>query len=1357
MSVLLLKVQQKHRNVIKLMKRHLLHIILLIGIVCSAFIQNIHAEQYLYTKLSKNSWQIPTARTLYKENGKYLWIGTVKGIYRFNGYDFKEYGKRDNIPNEIHGQIINHISMDAQGNLWALTNEGIGIYNRNKDIFEWASEDKITKGPFFTTSLLEDGVLLSGQNKIVFYRYSNKEFTYFKKLSDLKEFEEFEELKEQAHNIRYMYVVDQAYVVIGYANKIIRMDLKGNELLSMTCPTFLSEMMVDNQHHIWTGDFNNTLSCYNEDGKLLHRFNSKNSDLGDGLILSMEQQDSLLWIGTEGEGIYVFNTQTHQTKEIKHTRGESHSFPGNSINCLYNDAQNTMWAGSVRNGVIAIRKSLIKSYTEVHEKSQKGLSNPTVLSFYQDKNSDFVWIGTDGEGINKFNLKDRTFQHYPSTKGTKIVSIVKFDENTLLLSLYTKGLFFFNIHTGELNRFYINEKELELKLPLSKAGINLFNLSSKHILAMTDQVFKYNEQTKITEKIPFDEKVGYEIVLPIQEWNKELYFFDEAAVYKLDSGVTRIEKVYEMPEEQKIEAAAMDEAGNIWMATNHGLTFYSLKNKNLNLVQNEILKNISTIAADKEGRIWMGDQGIVFVYQHDTKHLAIFAESDGIIPNQYIEKSHFITHQGDIMLGGTQGLTVIDRNFTLDTKEIPSLVVTRIRVDDKEHNEYDVHSNKEIEIPSESKRVNIQVTSIEEDILRQKLYKYEIHGANELTVESRSPFLELHNFNPGKSEVYASCSTQSGEWTSPTLVTTLCFLPAWYESNWFYTLCGLLAIVCALLILYFVIRRKENKLNVVFKEKEKHIYEEKVKFLMNINHELRTPLTLISGPLQRIILTTSSSSSNIEALKKIYRQAERMKKLLNMILDLRKMEVGESTMHIQPVEVNNWLKEVIADFSFDDITMSPHIITDLDTRIDTVNFDKEKCEIILTNLLVNAIKHSSNEGKIVVKSEMTTDKMLQISVIDEGMGLKNLNIDKLFDRYYQGNDESQGSGIGLSYAKMLVNLHHGKIGAFNNATQGATFYFQFPLDLKAGNRSCESRPYMNDLLTADTNIFTAAPSTIGTTSSQTEAQETCRYSILIVDDNVEFTTFLKDYFSSKFQTVYLAHDGKEALNQIGKIGVDVVVSDLMMPRMNGYELCQKIKSCMEYSHIPVILLTAVNEEQNKKLGYKMGADAYIAKPFETETLYEIIKSKLRIRENIKQKYMKLSVIPEPLEDTFSQVDEKFLISLNKIIIDNIANTSLDIPFVCKEIGMSRASLYNKLKALTGMSCNEYINKIRLERAIILITTTSKSFIEIADETGFANSRYFSTSFKQNTGMSPSQYRKEHGIKKEENKTDATES
>ena len=1040
------------------MQKRLFHLIFLLGIICWIYIGDIHAENYLYSKLSDQSWKLPKTQTLYNEEGKYLWIGTEKGIYRFNGYDFTFYGQ-NKTPDIFNGISTNHLYKDIKGNLWLLTDKGIGLYNRKEDCFERIEKIEEITGPFFTTCQLEDGILFAGRGKILRYDYAKEAFTLFKNFKEI----------EATYNVRYMYKADDKHIVLDYGNLIIKTDLNGHSISSIECPSLLTCMFVDANQKIWAGCYNKRLYCFNERGQKLREFSSTISDLSNEIILCMEQQDSLLWIGTDGGGINILNTHTNHIESLKHIRGEAHSFPDNSINCLYNDSQQTIWAGTVRNGIIAIRKSPIHSYTEVHENSQWGLSNSTVLSFYQDDDKDFVWIGTDGEGINKLNMKSRTFEHFPSTKGTKVFSITKFDENRLLLSLYLKGLYLFDIHTGTLSALNIRKKELINALLQSKAGINLYQFSSHQLLALTNKVYMYDKLTKITEEIPFESLKGFKIIFPIGEFNDELFMHNEAAIYKLNKAAKQIETIYEMPQGEKIKSASINLNGNIWLATDAGISYYSVTNKHLHQIQNHILGDISVIATDKNGKVWMGETGKLYVYSDLTKSLALFGQSDGVIANDYIDKAHFQTQQGDILLGGTQGLTIIDGNFKMGTGDKPYIILSEINIDDKNYNEYNLSKLSSVNVPAESKTVRIQVTTIEDDMLRPKIYKYELKGENKQIIESHSPIIELHTFDAGETSVFVSCSTRNGEWTTPTHVTTLFFMPPWYETYWFYAGCGLILIFISISIITTIFRRKENQLKLELKEKEKDVYEEKVKFLININHELRTPLTLITGPIQRILQTSSASSVTTETLQKVFRQAERMKRLLNMVLDLRKMEVGETAMNIQSVRVNEWIEEVVADFSYKDDPQGPQVQINLDTTIDSVNFDKEKCEIVLTNLLINAIKHSGNHEKILVKSEISSDHMLSISVIDEGEGLKNVNVDKLFNRFYQGNNETNGSGIGLSYAKMLVELHKGTIGGFNNSTKGATFYFKIPLNLELGEQICEKKAYLNEVFSSESN------------------------------------------------------------------------------------------------------------------------------------------------------------------------------------------------------------------------------------------------------------------------------------------------
>lgn len=352
------------------MLKRLFHLIFLLGTICWIFIGDIHAEHYSYSKLSDKSWTYPKARTIFKEDGKYLWIGTEKGIYRFNGHDFIFYTP-DKLSSIFHGTATNHICKDTKGNLWILTDNGIGLYNRQEDVFDSFEQSEETTGSYFTTCQLEDGILFAGRGKIVRYDYESKSFSLFK---------DFKEMKT-TYNVKYMFNTDKKHIVLNYGNQIITTDLNGDSVSSITCLSPLTCMFVDTNHNIWAGCYNKTLYRFNVGGRKLSEFSASNSNLSNEIILCMEQQDSLLWIGTDGGGINILNTHTGHIETLKHIRGEAHSFPDNSINCFYKDHQQTIWTGTVRNGIIAIRKSSINSYTEVNENSQWGLSNSTVLSF----------------------------------------------------------------------------------------------------------------------------------------------------------------------------------------------------------------------------------------------------------------------------------------------------------------------------------------------------------------------------------------------------------------------------------------------------------------------------------------------------------------------------------------------------------------------------------------------------------------------------------------------------------------------------------------------------------------------------------------------------------------------------------------------------------------------------------------------------------------------------------------------------------------------------------------------------------------------------------------------------------------
>ena len=502
--------------------------------------------------------------------------------------------------------------------------------------------------------------------------------------------------------------------------------------------------------------------------------------------------------------------------------------------------------------------------------------------------------------------------------------------------------------------------------------------------------------------------------------------------------------------------------------------------------------------------------------------------------------------------------------------------------------------------------------------------------------------------------------------------------------------------------------------------------------LINICHELRTPLTLIMAPLNRLLNKMEAGQDNYSTLNRIYRQSHRMKDLLNMVLDLRKMEEGKTQPSLEKIKFNRWVAAEIEDFMQEERAEGIEITMDPDPDLGHVEFDMKMCETIMTNIMVNAMKHSSKGDTITVSTYLTEEKMARVCVSDQGPGLGDTDPEKLFTRFYQSKSEHYGSGIGLSYSKILVELHGGAIGAYNNEDKGATFWWEIPVT--GAMEAMEEVPvkeYLNELLGHD----------IEYANSESEYTATSA-KILVVDDNQDLLDFIKESLSGAFSDIITTTSGNKALNIVrsGKLP-DIIVSDINMQDGDGFRLCSEIKGNDKFSHIPVLLLTARGEEQSQSDSYRAGADAFLPKPFEIDTLMDLIKSLLKKRADIRKKYLDTST------DTPTQYgsnEESFIIRLNTVIAQHLGNPELDQNLLCKEMGMSRATLFNKMKSITGTGAKEYITKLRIDKAKHLLETTALSLSEISEMTGFTSQSYFSTAFKTSVGMTPSQYKKKAG-------------
>lgn len=1284
----------------------------------------IQAGHYFYKQISLKDGLPSTVRCILTDEQGFVWIGTRSGLGRYDGHELKKYIHQANNPDSsLPHNIINQITEDKQNNIWVLTDKGVACYQRQSDNFFIPTDEKGNNIWANSTCLIKDGVLFGSQNKFYFYSYQDSSLRLLQSLN-----------QESNFNITQLSLWnDHTLLCCSRWQGLLLLDLNTGKysLPPFDCGKEIMNMLIDSQNRIWIAPYNGGVSCFTHDGTRLASYTTQNSELNNDVVLSLAEREGKIWIGTDGGGINILEPKTGKFTLLEHIPGsDNYSLPANSILCLYNDRNNNMWAGSIRNGLISIREVSMKTYTNVLPGNDNGLSNNTVLSIYQES-SDRIWVGTDGGGINLFNPVTEKFTHYPSTWQNKVASICPFTSGNLLLSIFSQGVFVFNPATGKKTPFIIIDPETSTRLGSRGKTVNLFQNTPHSVLLLGDHVYQYDLK-KQTFSIATEQQ-GADIIgtiLPIMNDKNLTYLNDTKHIFSLNNETNRLETLYQCTKDTLINSVSRDEYGNFWIGNNYGLVHYNPATQKQTPIPTSLFSEVTQVVCDQQGKVWIGTDNMLFAWLIKEKKFVLFGESDGVIQNEYLSKPRLLSSQGDVYMGGVKGLLYINSKLPLVTTGVPKLQLSEVVINGESVNDKLTGNPTGISAPWNS-NITIRIMSKEEDIFRQKVYRYQIEGLNDQQIESYNPELVIRSLPPGSYKIMASCTAKDGSWIPSQEVLELTILPPWYRTWWFIISCAVFITAAVIETFRRTLKRKEEKLKWAMKEHEQQVYEEKVRFLINISHELRTPLTLIHAPLSRILKSLSAEDTQYLPIKAIYRQSQRMKNLINMVLDVRKMEVGESKLQIHPYALNQWIEHVSQDFISEGEAKNVCIRYQLDPHIDTVSFDKDKCEIILSNLLINALKHSPQDAEIIITSELLSEgNRVRISIIDQGNGLKQVNTQKLFTRFYQGTGEQSGTGIGLSYSKILVELHGGSIGAQDNQEAGATFFFELPLRQQSEEIICQPKAYLNELMSDDSKEQLPEESNF----------DTSPYSVLVVDDNPDLTDFLKKSLGEYFKRVIIASDGVEALQLTKSHVPDIIVSDVMMPRMNGYELCKNIKEDITISHIPIVLLTARDDKQSQLSGYKNGADAYLTKPFEVEMLMEIIRNRLKNRESIKKRYLNTGLVPAPEESTFSQADETFLLKLNKIIQENLDNSNLDVTLICKEIGMSRASLYNKLKALTDMGANDYINKFRMEKAITLITHTDMSFTEITEKIGFTTSRYFSTAFKQYTGETPTQYK-----------------
>ena len=1290
------------------------------------FVLSTKAEQqdYYFRQISlEQGLSQSRVQCIYRDHQGVIWIGTKWGLNSYDQSELKSYFHDREQPNSLPDNFIRFITEDRLGDLYVSTNKGIAIYNKAENQFQPL---KYNGKPFNAWSYLQigDNFLFGGEETLYQYNLTDKNITTI--------FPDIDGDKLKCINRIFQWSPD---VLITSSKKdgLWMYDLIKKKMYR--CP-FVKEreintIFVDSQNRLWVSFYGKGIACYSKEGKRLFSLSTKNSGLNNDIIFDFLEKDNQLWIATDGGGINILDFQTMKFSYLKHISDDEQSLPNNSIYRLYKDQMDNIWIGSIHGGLFAIKKVFIKTYKDVPLNNPNGVSERTVVSIFEDKDT-LLWIGTDGGGINSFDQKTNTFHHYPTTYGEKVTSITDFSENELLLSCFNKGVFTFNKRTAQMQPFPIINDSISKREFSSGDLVNLY-ATKDNIYILGAKVYIYNKHTRQTS-ILYAPQIDIQRQIAMQAIYSDdthLYLMGTNNLFKLNFKTNELSSLVNMKEGDDFTSACRDDKGNFWIGSNFGLLFYNKQTGKTEKIHTNLFNSVSSLAYDKKGKVWIGAQNMFFAYIINEKRFVILDESDGVPSNELIFTPIPALRTPNLYMGGTMGLVRINTDIIFESNSSPILKLLEVKLNGK--STLKQVNNNCISIPWNHSSFNIKVIADEKNSFRKHLFRYVITGKDKMVIESYLQTLELGTLASGEYTISVSCDTSNGEWSQPTEILTIIVSPPWWKSTWFIILCIFFAFLVAGVVFFSLIRKKENRLKREMREHEKKIYEEKIRFLINISHELRTPLTLIYASLKRILNKEVKQDELPEYLQGAFKQANQMKDIINIVLDARKMEVGQEVLHISSHPLHKWIQEVAETFQTASKAKEIEITYDFDDSIQSIAYDDTKCKVVLSNLIMNALKYSPNQTRIVIKT-IRTNESIQVHVQDQGIGLDNVDIKKLFTRFYQGKHNEGGSGIGLSYAKMLIDLHGGRMGAFNNKDRGATFFYEIPANLQEQEVSCPQHSYLNELLSSpeeEEKIESGSFSLQG-------------YSLLIVEDKQDLREFLKNALKDKFKKIYQAENGLVALEVIKQQQPDIIVSDVMMPQMNGYQLCKEIKENLNISHIPVILLTARADSESQMLGYKLGADAYLPKPFEMEMLLSVIQNQMRNREYIKSRYRGNQFILSPQEATFSNADEQFMIKLNEMIDQNLSQPDLDVKFLTAQMAMSRTSLYNKIKELTGMGANDYINRRRIDKAIILLTQSGMSITEISEQVGFTYQRYFSTLFKEMKGMTPSQFRAQHG-------------
>lgn len=1321
--------------------------------------------------------QRSVADIIQDKNG-YIWFGTRDGLNKYDGYKFVVYRHNLADSNSLSNSNIHSVYEDSDGGLWVGTERGLNKYNPVTDNFTRYTlsnlsnsvADNVVRG---ITQINNQLLWVATENGIIQVNIHTNEIKRIQKhssarnsLSDnnIRSFLKDKDGNVWICNTKYIDVYntkDGFFKRLKYPQKTNNSRIHLNDL-----PT----LFIDKKNALWLG-YEQGLALYDQSTESFIDFEFQHKKaITTSTRTLCEDHFGNLWIGSYA-GLYLLSNDRQELKHIVHDPDNATSLSQNSIYKIIRDSRGDIWIGTWADGVNYYNQDN-SAFKNIYSGNTNNKLNYKVVSGIAEDTGGNLWIGTEGGGLNFYDRNAQKFTYYKhhahdphSLSANNIKSVVIDRRGNIWIGMHDGGLDFLN---PKQKPFKFQQVDFPSDQNISLKAYKVLTLFEDYngniwIGTLTGGLIFYDVHKEVLSKIDKDIKTVMSIT---QTEDPNLLLIggnNGLETIHIDTKKKQSIHVKELaPNEPPpyVNCIFVDPSNLYWIGTEgQGLHIYDPKEKTtISYSTKDGLPNdiIYGILPDNNGKVWVSTNNGISQIETASNTIRNYNQSDGLQGNEFNYGSFFKTGKKELFFGGTNGLTYFDSKDLRQNTFVPPINITNIDVNNTFFSNI-TDSVTTITLAYNANNFSIDFTSLSYMRPEKNEFAYKLEGNDEnwnyIGNQRRAIYT---NIKQGEYVFKVIGANNDGIWNEHGATLHIHVLPAPWKTWWAYLL---YFILCGSLFLYIrkliLLRTKERK----EKERLEEINQLKLQLFTDISHDFRTPLTLIISPLEKMADKKLGDSYIQRQHDIMLKNARMLLQLVNQILDFRKSESGKLSLRA----TKNNIVPLIADVkkSFDTLAEKKNIQYRLINRSDDIQvwFDKQKLKNILFNLLSNAFKFSHDNSDVTIYVSTTTKKVharlinyVKISIVNFGPIIPQEHLKLIFEQFYQLDNRQQhwGSGIGLALTKRLVEQHQGKIVANSSETKGT----RFSVLLRLGNEHFEKDECLEDRDVLESNeenlFYTDVEEDKNYLQQQEEAEDNLssvtsvhekKQSLLIVEDNLDLQRFIKEIFNGKY-AVYVAENGKEAFTIAHQEAIDLIISDVQMPIMDGFELCHHIKTTLLTSHIPVILLTAKTSSVHQEKGYRTGADAYITKPFNAEILSLRVDNLLKTRANLVRKF-KQDTILEPKKLTISSPDELFLEKAIAIVEQHISNPDFNVSAFIDQMNMSRTVIYTKLKALTGQNLSTFIRIIRLKKAGTLITQTQMNVSQVAYEVGFNDLKYFRESFKELYKVTPSEYKRKH--------------